>query len=130
MRIAVHTLTDACTLSDSLQSQISVARDMLDSELVQRLDGHVQLLFQQAIFIAGRYGNESPLAVLARCLIDSAQANYKSRKWPAKSARSLKSMQQRRRSALQMSQADHRRLFADTHIAWCCRLDWQSCAAL
>ena len=113
-----NTLTDACTLPDSLQSQASVAQDMLDSELVDWLDGHVQLLPQQAIEIAGRYVNESPLAVLARCLIGSDQANHKCReRWPAKSARSWRSMQQRRRSALQMSQADHHRLFADTPIA-------------
>ncbi len=112
------TLTDACKVPDSLQSQASVAQDMLDRELVERLDGHVQLLSQQAMVIAGRYVNESPLAVLTRCLIDSDQANHRCReRWPAKSARSWRSMQQRRRSALQMSQADHRRLFADTPIA-------------
>ena len=73
------TLTDACKVPDSLQSQASVAQDMLDRELVERLDGHVQLLSQQAMVIAGRYVNESPLAVLARCLIGSDQADHKCR---------------------------------------------------
>lgn len=67
------------TLPDSLQSQASVAQDMLDSELVDRLDGHVQLLSKQAMVIAGRYVNESPLAVSARCLVGSVQADHRCR---------------------------------------------------
>ena len=54
----MNTLNDACTLPDSLQSQASAAQDMLDCELVDRLAGHVQLLSQPAMVIAGRYVNE------------------------------------------------------------------------